>query len=489
MNKITVRLYEKRGYARGGLVEAAEAVRGRGRWGDEILVHVNPEEFLQMQQMWGKPSINPHTGLPEYGWLSRAWRKIKKAAKVVLPIALNFIPGVGTALSAGLTALGVGAKALPLATAIAKGAIGGGISGGGKGALVGAVTGGLGGGAGVASKLGLGTGLGAQVAGNALVSGAQTAAGGGDFGQGALYGGIASAALPYLNNSLAGTKVGQSLGLSNVPTLTSPGGLAALNDGLSEYTPVNGRVPELNIDRLSDGIQEVTVSAPRMSAAAPDSLSSMLGPIGPVVPRSVSVGANSIPAPDVGAVDPGPEPEASQPSFLARALGTGTGDALQRAVTLMALGGGFSGGPQGAQTENPPIGSVPGTQPGFNDPLPDYTFSRTRRPSFEDYYTYGQRPEQSFYDNNTTPRRMARGGALPVMGGRADTIDAKLSEGEYVIDAETVALLGDGSVQAGAAKLEKLRQNVRKHKGKALAKGKISPNAKGDVAAYMLGAK
>jgi len=70
--------------------------------------------------------------------------------------------------------------------------------------------------------------------------------------------------------------------------------------------------------------------------------------------------------------------------------------------------------------------------------------------------------------------------------GRSDSIDAKLSDGEYVIDAETVALLGNGSTKAGAAMLDQMRQGLRKQKGKALAKGKFSPNAKAPLA-YMKG--
>jgi hypothetical protein len=70
--------------------------------------------------------------------------------------------------------------------------------------------------------------------------------------------------------------------------------------------------------------------------------------------------------------------------------------------------------------------------------------------------------------------------------GRSDSIDARLSDGEYVIDAETVALLGNGSTKAGAAMLEQMRQGIRKQKGKALAKGKFSPDAKSPLA-YMKG--
>jgi hypothetical protein len=72
--------------------------------------------------------------------------------------------------------------------------------------------------------------------------------------------------------------------------------------------------------------------------------------------------------------------------------------------------------------------------------------------------------------------------------GRSDEIDAKLSDGEYVFDAETVALLGDGSSKAGAAQLDALRERIRAHKGAALAKGKISPDAK-PAEQYLKGAK
>jgi hypothetical protein len=62
--------------------------------------------------------------------------------------------------------------------------------------------------------------------------------------------------------------------------------------------------------------------------------------------------------------------------------------------------------------------------------------------------------------------------------GRSDEIPALLSDGEYVIDAETVAMLGDGSSRAGAKRLDDFRVKVRKHKGRNLAKGKFSANAK-----------
>ncbi|MFI3197882.1 MAG: hypothetical protein QX196_06120, partial [Methylococcaceae bacterium] len=114
-----------------------------------------------------------------------------------------------------------------------------------------------------------------------------------------------------------------------------------------------------------------------------------------------------------------------------------------------------------------------------------------------------QGKEQQFADPTLTEQpALARGGkakrkpqgalsqvsrlSLGAGDGRSDSIDAKLSDGEYVIDAETVALLGNGSTKAGAAMLDQMRQGIRQQKGKALAKGNFSPNAKSPLA-YMKG--
>ena len=93
------------------------------------------------------------------------------------------------------------------------------------------------------------------------------------------------------------------------------------------------------------------------------------------------------------------------------------------------------------------------------------------------------------------PVKKARGGPLSQIAymargsgsGRDDTIDAKLSDGEYVFDAETVALIGDGSSKMGAQRLDLMRQEIRKQKGKALARGRFSPDAKSPLS-YLRGA-
>ncbi len=85
--------------------------------------------------------------------------------------------------------------------------------------------------------------------------------------------------------------------------------------------------------------------------------------------------------------------------------------------------------------------------------------------------------------------RFANAGAVAGPGtGRTDSIDALLSDGEYVMDAETVALLGDGSNKAGAQALDQLRERLRAHKGKSLARGEFSPNARAPEA-YLRGGR
>jgi hypothetical protein len=480
---VTVRLYEKPCFSDGGLASAAEATRQAGRWGDEILIHVNPEEFAQMQQMWGEPTLNPHTGLPEYGFLSKLWKGLKKVLKVVAPIALNvFAPGAGTALG---SALGLGATAGKALLGAGLGAL----NGGSKGALIGGLTGGLGGGAGIASKLSMGQGALQTAFGDALASGAMTSAMGGKFGEGALTGGLSSLALPYLNNAFAGTETGSRLGLSQMPTLTSPlGQMAALQEvtpTASRHVPVGPEAP----GALSDmPLEEVLVQGSRLGA--PELSGAGLSSAVPYLSSQASVAANSVEAPDVGATDPGPE-VASTPaegSFLQKAFGAATKNPLQAATALMML--------RGLTAEQPEVGDEAATAPtqrGFGDPLPQFIFNRTQQPQqYIDYYTYGRRPEVNFYLNNQQPGPAATGmaaGGLALLGdgGRSDMIDARLSEGEYVVDAETVALLGDGSTAAGAKKLDALRKNIRTHKGKALAKGKISPNAKPAATDYLRG--
>lgn len=96
-------------------------------------------------------------------------------------------------------------------------------------------------------------------------------------------------------------------------------------------------------------------------------------------------------------------------------------------------------------------------------------------PTLEQWANYGLRPELSFF-NNVPKQGYAEGG--PVGDGRSDDLTVRLSKGEYVVDAETVALLGNGSPEAGAQKLDEFRVNLRKQKGAALSRGEFTPEAR-----------
>lgn len=436
---VTIRLYERRRpmlFNEGGLAQAAQAVRSAGRAGDDILIHINPEEFQQMQEMWGEPSINPETGLPEYGFFSKLWKKIKKVVKAVAPIAISFIPGVGPALGTAFKAMGVAAKFIPLATKLATGAIGGAISGGGKGALAGALTGGLSGVGGSIGKAltGGSTGALSQALGNAVVGGGVSKLTGGDFGQGALgaaAGSLLSPALKKLTSSFNSGEV-DSGGLEEYTPISSQYRIPETGsvDGLSEYTPISSqyRVPE--ITESSTGMPDV----------------------------------DGLTMPTIQPVSNG---------VLSNVWDYVKENPVQSLGILNAVGSAVSG----ARQEDPTPPELPES---FTQPLPSATFNRNRGNNPLNYYRYGMAPEHQFYQENTVPTVGAARGML-VRGpgtGRSDSIEARLSDGEYVIDAETVALLGDGSTDAGAKRLDEMRRKLRQHKGKALSRGQFSAAAK-----------
>ena len=221
--------------------------------------------------------------------------------------------------------------------------------------------------------------------------------------------------------------------------------------------------------------------------------------------------------------------------------GSGSQSALQQLLgsygkyaALLPLLGALTGvtNPKQASAATPPSGFSSGVAGNFAVP----NFNRTQTPinPNTDWYTYGQHPETNFFQNNqlpyvqgvspqsaaptsqspsvTSPTQqtgyqplqghvMARGGALGAAfdskagdryvegpgDGTSDDIPAKLSDGEYVMDAGSVSMLGNGSNKAGAAALDKLRENIRKHAGKQMAKGKQFMKSK-PPEAYLSGA-
>lgn len=361
-------------FKRGGLVSAAKKVRGAGRYGDDMIIHINKEEFEELRANWGEPTINPETGMPEF-FIKKL---IKKIAGPVAGLAANyFLPGMGSAI-AGATGL----------SSAAGQALGSAVIGGGVGALA-------------------------------------------NGKSGALTGALVGGASPFV------------FGTGSTPGMLT-GGLGSLLGGASGVAPA-----------------AAASAAPVASAAAP------------------AVAGATAAAPAAG----GLFSKQSLPylSALATMLSSGQKDkASARAAAYNAE--------QEARFNAPlPVMVNPRTQVAYVDR--DYTQAGNT-----DYFTNNALPVVALADGGLTPSVGAGGGSSHeghVAGagsGRSDSISARLSDGEFVIDAETVALLGDGSTKAGAAKLDQLRAAVRKHKGGALAKGKISPDAKHPLQ-YMKGMK
>lgn len=147
---------------------------------------------------------------------------------------------------------------------------------------------------------------------------------------------------------------------------------------------------------------------------------------------------------------------------------------------LASLGGGLTGAGGTPATG----GAVPGGT-ASGGPLPIRpAMNRTQIPFTGDFKTYGQTAApggggaHTFFQAAGGPiqgplsSRYMRGPG----GGQDDLIDAKVADGEYVLDASTVSDLGDGSNDAGAAKLDRLVQQIRQQK-RGGAKG-LPPRAK-----------
>jgi hypothetical protein len=81
-------------FAEGGLADMASYLRSQGRGGDTVLAHITPGEASMLQSRGGAGTINPVTGLPEYGWLSKAWKSITGAVKSVVKGVINVVKDV-----------------------------------------------------------------------------------------------------------------------------------------------------------------------------------------------------------------------------------------------------------------------------------------------------------------------------------------------------------------------------------------------------------
>lgn len=442
------------GYAHGGLVQAAKSVKGAGRLGDSVLVHVNPKEFKEMEAKFGPHSVNPETGLPEFGWFG-------DLLKIVAPIALMAIPGLGTAVGSAI--LGTGAAGASTLGSALLGAGVGGITGGWKGALAGGLTGGIGANL-PASIGGLSSGVTRGLEGALLGAGSSAITGGNPL-TGALMGG----ATGYLGNALAGKSA-------------APAAAAE-----TPYT---------------DAVGVVHNGAPSLGSIQSSPLESANGAL------SSPMGGVSMPQ------APG---ATSAPTAPGNPGSTGGGFSLSSALPALALlaAAGGKGGAPATTTSGPPTPNLPDSfkQPFEATPYAPEIDPEVLKMIMQNPNQYATHGGGGFYKPGTagfsfaTPVKMAHGGALShaakhvsaaspaaragiIKGsgdGQSDDIDAKLAKDEHVLDSEFVAQLGNGSSDAGHEKIERWKADVRRKKRAAPA-GKIPPKT-GAIAASFAAAQ
>ena len=503
---------KQKGYARGGLA-------AMGRHGDTMMAHINPREAEMLRRMGGAGTINPRTGYPEYF-------SLKKFLAVALPIALDFIvPGAGTAIGSAMGFTGTAATM-----------VGGAVIGGGTAALTGgdplkgALLGGLGGGAGDyfgsaannAMGLNLGT-TGQNLLGNALVGGVAGAASGQGFLKGAATGALGTYAGQALGDVTGNAAIGAGgKQFGNMVTAGYDpksaiigGGLAGLATSMSRpaqqtsnlgIKPSDAVLEGLKMPKGGDyaysGVPEAGVGTTNFMTGAtgykgPENFAvdySLTNPAAPVAPQGYGAqdtggGLNAPTQSPLGQLKAGAQTGSSSPFTMKNAL-----------IGATLLGSLSSAPPDVKQAVST---MSPEKKEYFNRPSIQWDWTRMQRDANNAGLGLSQYMAQAWpqitggaYNINVQrPAGLARGGALSQIAymargsgsGRDDTIDAKLSDGEYVMDAETVALLGDGSTKAGAERLDAMRSQLRRQKGRELAKGKFSPNAKSPLA-YLKGA-
>jgi hypothetical protein len=92
---------QPQGFAMGGIADAARIVAAQGRGQDTMLAHITPEEAQLLRNRGGMGTINPMTGLREYGWFKKTFgfssskipgvSVVKKIAKPIVSAAKKIL--------------------------------------------------------------------------------------------------------------------------------------------------------------------------------------------------------------------------------------------------------------------------------------------------------------------------------------------------------------------------------------------------------------
>ena len=435
----------------GQVMNYAQGGEAYGRGGDSMLVHMNPREVAGLQALarsnGTSMTINPNTGYPEAF-------NLRALLPALIGLGLNaFAPGVGSAIG----------SALGTSSAVGTGVAVGGATALGTGSLKKGIMAGLG-------AYG-GAGLGEGLAGTAGLAGTPTPVPG---MEGVAGSGVSATPLPTdpslvgSPTSLATTAPGGASGLTAPPNFANlgtgvPSNAAFPNaDFYSASAPVGGTgattLPSTTMSSvtkpgLTTGQAFKYGSAALTPAMQPEPLEA---PKSTAMIRPFDFEYN----PQTGAYDrpAGDTSEAAyfKPTFTARdpylAAAGGLMDSM-RSVDFdkednYYAAGGLTAFKQGGRPKSRPLVG-------------------------EDYYKFMGRDDtmlgtvEKNFAGGGTPRFLSGGGDgmsddIPAMIG--DKQPARLADGEFVIPADVVSHLGNGSSKAGAKRLYEMMADIRKER-------------------------
>lgn len=458
------------------LHQLAQQVQSKGRGNDKMLMHVTPKEVAGLQAIakshGGSLTVNPDTGLVEAGFLE------------------NLLP---TIIGAGLT-IASGGALTPLMAA--------GITGAGFGLATGSVEKGLMAGLGAFGGAGLGAGLSsagaasmAEAGGSAAVD---TAAGQGLAGLPEGYN-AANAGLTQ-NQMLAGSQdMSKFINAEQFPNLnaqqlqglkdTAQSGVYNPQDIIRTAGAQNATVNVSPMDALKTGAKETFGSLDSAGKFVGDNYSKIGMAAAPMVagalepkqqPEKIeySKGAYQL-SPDFQAY----EPKRPNPYYIPTGLGYAGGGL---ADVLMSRGGSFDDEigadtqrfDGGGITKKPKKATLTGARNiALMDPL-DASMSELNNARYNANMSQAALPKSGLAALGSLP--YAAGGQLGGYsdGGRmlkgpgdgmSDSIPAsisgkqpaRLADGEFVVPADVVSHLGNGSTDAGAKRLYAMMDKVR----------------------------
>lgn len=428
----------------------AEMIRQQGKGEDTVLAHINPLEAMILHNLGGSGTINPKTRLPQFGLFDNPKKWLKSVAGPAAGIAIGnmILPGIGGMVGGALGgALGskargrkdVGQSALRGLTMAAAAPTIAGLAGSGL------------------------SSLGAQGVGGALSQ----------------YGNN-NAIMPSLSKLIGmggeGAKASSFIGRNP----TSPN---AIQNAIAPQYSIgdvsqNLSKPEMSFtDKLLDKSKDFLTDPQNLLTMASVGSSFLNRPKAQQAPKE--------------RIEKSPEQLADEQKRLQKALRLSPAELKDMEANLLAE--------EQMRRRVSRQKFLPEERLGHIEPLYRKSHTPEEYKKHGKWFTYYNNPE---FSGEAIPFK--KGGlTLPEMmyeaeeieypsglgyyiagntKGQDDKINAKLSDGEFVVPADIVADAGDGNTEAGAEQFYTLMENIRKHK----RGGKVGlpPKAK-PLASYM----